>query len=242
MYVRPRFLVAGDSALVIEFGDKVSPEINAKVRRLSKFLEASLVDGVTEVVPTYRSLLVHYDPCMSSLKELRSRLRKAIRESEKVSLDGSRRVIMPVRYGGEFGPDIGDVATYNKISVEDVIHIHSNTDYVVYMIGFIVGFPYLGELPKSIACPRLKTPRVKVPAGSVGIAGTLTGIYPVEAPGGWRLIGRTPLKLFDERSDPPSLLQAGDSVQFQSVTQSEYGEIAKKIQAGTYRLETSRFE
>ena len=242
MYVRPRFLVAGDSALVIEFGDRVSPEINAKVRRLSKFLEASPVDGVTEVVPTYRSLLVHYDPRMSSLRELRSRLGKAIRESEKVSLDGSRRVIMPVRYGGEFGPDIGDVATYNKISVEDVIHIHSNTDYVVYMIGFIVGFPYLGELPKSIACPRLKTPRVKVPAGSVGIAGTLTGIYPVEAPGGWRLIGRTPLKLFNERSDPPSLLQAGDRVQFQSVTRSEYSKIAEKIRAGTYQLETSRVE
>jgi len=124
--------------------------------------------------------------------------------------------------------------------VEDIVRVHSNTDYSVYMIGFTPGFPYLGEVPKSIACPRLATPRVKVPAGSVGIAGTLTGIYPVDSPGGWRLIGRTPLKLFDERASPPSLMQAGDCVRFRSVTESEYVRIADDVKSGNYQLEIQR--
>jgi inhibitor of KinA len=147
-----------------------------------------------------------------------------------------------VKYGGDYGPDIEEVAAYNKITPEDVILTHSSINYLVYMIGFTPGFPYLGEVPRSIACPRLTTPRVKVPAGSVGIAGTQTGIYSLESPGGWRLIGRTPLRLFDERSDPPSLMQAGDYIRFRSITASEYERILKEIQVGKYQPEIQPFE
>lgn len=242
MYSEPRFLLAGDSALVVEFGDKVSPDINAKVRKLLLQLEKCQIRGVREAVPTYRSLLIHYDPIELSLETLRSELEEAMIESASVQLLGSRRVIAPVSYGGEYGPDIGDVAAHNRITVENVIRVHSSMDYLVYMIGFTPGFPYLGELPSSIVCSRLATPRIKVPAGSVGIAGTLTGIYPVESPGGWRLIGRTPLRLFDEGSDPPSLLRAGDYVRFTRITETEYQEIAGEIRAKRYRPEMQSIE
>jgi KipI family sensor histidine kinase inhibitor len=242
MYVEPRFLLAGDSGLVIEFGNQVSPEINAKVRKLLLYLEKFHLEGVKEVVPTYRSLLVHYDPSSCSLEKLQSELKKAADKSVTIPLSAARKFTVPIKYGGRYGPDLADVAAHNKITVEDVIRIHSNTDYLVYMIGFTPGFPYLGELPESIACPRLITPRVKVPAGSVGIAGTLTGIYPVESPGGWRLIGRTPLRLFDERSSPPCLLQAGDYVRFRGITEAEYDRIANEIETGSYRSETRPLE
>lgn len=242
MYAESRFLLAGDSALVVEFGDKVSPDINMKVRKLFLHLEKFPPKGIQETVPTYRSLMIHYNPLELSLETLRSELEKAIVESANISLLGSRRITVPVKYGGDYGPDIEDVAAHNKITPEDVIRIHSSMDYLVYMIGFTPGFPYLGELPRSIACPRLTTPRIKVPAGSVGIAGTLTGIYSLESPGGWRLIGRTPLKLFDERSDPPSLLQAGDYVRFLSIAETDYESILKEIQAGKYQPEIQHFE
>ena len=242
MYHEPRFLLAGDSALVVEFGDKVSPDINAKVRKLLLQLEKCPIKGVREAVPTYRSLLIHYDPIELSLETLRSELEETMIESASVQLLGSRRIIVPVSYGGEYGPDIGDVAAHNRITVENVIRVHSSMDYLVYMIGFTPGFPYLGELPSPIACPRLATPRIKVPTGSVGIAGTLTGIYPVESPGGWRLIGRTPLRLFDEGSDPPSLLRAGDYVRFTRITETEYQEIAGEIQAKRYQPEMQSIE
>lgn len=242
MYTEPRFLLAGDSALVVEFGDKVSPEINVKVRKLFLHIEKFPPHGIRETVPTYRSLMIHYNPLEVSLKTLRSELESAIVESEKMQLPGSRRITIPVKYGEEFGPDLEDVATYNKISPEDVIRIHSSIDYLVYMIGFMPGFPYLGEPPRSITCPRLTTPRVKVPAGSVGIAGTLTGIYPFESPGGWRLIGRTPLRLFNERSDPPCLLQAGDYIRFLNVAKADYERIHVEIQAGSYQPEVHYFE
>ena len=242
MYAEARFLLAGDSALVVEFGDKVSPEINMKVNKLFLYLQKFPLKGITETVPTYRSLVIHYNPLELSLETLRSELQKTILESADTSPLRSRRIIVPVKYGGDYGPDIEDVAAYNKITPEDVIRIHSSINYLVYMIGFTPGFPYLGEVPKSIACPRLTTPRVKVPAGSVGIAGTQTGIYPLESPGGWRLIGRTPLRLFDEKSDPPSLMQAGDYVRFRSITETEYEHILKEIQVAKYQPEIQPFE
>ena len=225
MYSEPRFLLAGDSALVIEFGNTVSPEINRKVRKLASYIEKTSPHGIKETVPTYRSLMIHYNPVEVSLETSRSELERAIVKSSTTQLLGSRRITIPVKYGGEYGPDLEDVAAHNKITPEDVICIHSSVDYLVYMLGFTPGFPYLGELPTSIACPRLTTPRLKAPAGSVGIAGTLTGIYPFESPGGWRLIGRTPLKLFNERSDPPCLFRAGDYIRFLSITEADFTRI-----------------
>jgi inhibitor of KinA len=237
MYAQPRFLIAGDSGLVVEFGNRVSPEINLKVRRLLLYLDEHPPKGMREAVPTYRSLLIDYDPLASSLEMMRIEIEKAVAESGGISLYGARRITVPVKYGEEYGPDLGDVAAYNKITEEDVVRIHSGTDYLVYMIGFTPGFPYLGEVSQSIVCPRLATPRVKVPAGSVGIAGTLTGIYPVESPGGWRLIGRTAVKLFSERMDPPSVLRAGDYVRFLSITEAEYKRMVNQIETARYELE-----
>jgi KipI family sensor histidine kinase inhibitor len=242
MYAKARFLLAGDSALFVEFGDKVSREINMKVNKLFLHLQKSPLKGITETVPTYRSLVIHYNPLELSLETLRSELEKAVLESADTSPLKSRKIIVPVKYGGDYGPDIEDVAAYNKITPEDVTRIHSSVNYLVYMIGFTPGFPYLGEVPKSITCPRLQTPRVKVPAGSVGIARTQTAIYPLESPGGWRLIGRTPLKLFDQKSDSPFLMQAGDYVRFRSITDAEYEHILNEIQQGKYQPEIEPFE
>ena len=230
-------MLAGDSAIIVEFGDKVSVEINTRVRSLSLHLEKHPLKGIKETVPTYRSLMIHYDPIKLPLAILQKELEKGIIESAHAPPPRSRKIIIPVKYGGEYGPDIKDVADYNKISSEEVINVHTSMNYLVYMIGFTPGFPYLGEVPSSIKCPRLTTPRVRVPSGSVGIAGTLTGIYSVESPGGWRLIGRTPLKLFDQESNQPFLLQAGDYIKFRSIDDKEYEDILNKVQVGKYQKE-----
>jgi KipI family sensor histidine kinase inhibitor len=239
MYREPRLLTAGDRAVVVEFGGAVSPEINEKVRKLLLHIEKFPIRGVEEAVPTYRSLLIHYDPMSVSFEGLRDAVQTAIRESVDIPLPRARRVVLPTKYGGDRGPDIEYVAEHNKLTVDDVIRIHSGTDYLVYMIGFTPGFPYLGELPPSIACPRLSTPRIKVPAGSVGIAGTLTGVYSVDSPGGWRLIGQTPLKLFDETLDPPSLLQAGDHVRFVPISEEDFKRLESEVRARRYTPEIS---
>jgi len=239
MYREPRLLIAGDRAVVIEFGNAVSPEINERVRKLLLRIEKFPIRGVEEAVPTYRSLLIHYNPMLVPLEALRDAVETAVRESMEMPLPKARRVILPTKYGGDRGPDLEYVARYNKLAIEDVIRIHSGTDYLVYMIGFTPGFPYLGELPRSIACPRLSTPRVKVPAGSVGIAGTLTGVYSVDSPGGWRLIGQTPLKLFDEKLDPPSLLRSGDYARFVPTSEEDFKRVESEVRAGKYELEIS---
>ena len=211
---KPRFLLAGDSALVVEFGDEISREVNRKVHALADALEKSSLPGLGEPVPTYRSLLIHYDPLRLSCDEVKAFVSEVLQDcEEKPSLE-LRQVEVPVVYGGEFGPDIEFVAECNGFSVEEVTRLHSSATYTVYMLGFAPGFAYLGGMPEAIATPRLETPRTLVPAGSVGIAGEQTGIYPIATPGGWRLIGRTPLKLFDPERDPPTLLKAGDLVHF----------------------------
>ena len=223
MYSAARFLVAGDSALVVEFGDEISLEVNRKVHALADALGKSSLPGLAEAVPTYRSLLVHYDPLRLSCDEVKAFVSEVLQKcGEKPPLK-PRVVEIPVVYGGEFGPDIEFVAEHNGLfSVEEVIRLHSGVAYTVYMLGFAPGFAYLGGMPEAIVTPRLETPRTLVPAGSVGIAGGQTGIYPIATPGGWRLIGRTPLKLFDPEQDPPTLLKAGDTVRFVPI--SEGGE------------------
>ena len=215
MYGEPRLLLAGDSALVVEFGDEISREVNRKVHALADALRKSALPGLGESVPTYRSLLVHYDSLHLSCDEVKAFVSEVLQkcEEEEPSLEPGV-VEVPVVYGGEFGPDIEFVAEHNGLSIGEVISLHSGAAYTVYMLGFAPGFAYLGGMPEAIATPRLKTPRTLAPAGSVGIAGVQTGIYPIATPGGWRLIGRTPLKLFDPERDPPTLLKAGDIVRF----------------------------
>ncbi|MFZ5916001.1 MAG: 5-oxoprolinase subunit PxpB [Chloroflexota bacterium] len=218
----PRFLPLGDAALLIEFGDGIDEAINRRVRSLAALLAQESLDGLGEAVPTYRSLLVHYDPLRLDYAAIERWVWERTNRAETFPLPPPRRVEMPTVYGGAFGPDIEFVAAHNGLSVQDVIRIHSGSTYPVFMLGFTPGFPYLGGLDAAIAAPRLDTPRTHVPAGSVGIAGQQTGIYPIDSPGGWRIIGRTPLKLFDPYRSPPTLLAAGDCVHFVPVSEEEF--------------------
>jgi KipI family sensor histidine kinase inhibitor len=190
--------------------------------------------GIVETVPTYRSLIVHYDPRLLPPAELESIARRADEALAQVTLPLSRVIEVPTLYGGESGPDLADVAAHAGLSADDAVAAHTGADYLVYMIGFMPGFPYLGGLSPRLGMPRLGTPRTRVPAGSVGIAGHQTGIYPTASPGGWRLIGRTPLRLFDVARTPPAILQAGDYVRFVSVTADAYREIQAQVEAGNH--------
>lgn len=225
MEARPgsaRYLPFGDTALLVEFGETISLEANKKVVALNEAILRSQLRGVEELVPTYRSLLVRYSLLKTTyeqlvfyVEELEKQLAESLRKLK------SRTVHVPVVYGGEYGPDIDYVAKSHGLTEKQVVKVHSERDYRVFMIGFVAGFPYLGEVSDKIATPRLETPRLKVPAGSVGIAENQTGIYPVEAPGGWRIIGRTPIRLFNPLQQRPALLKSGDIVRFKPVSEKE---------------------
>lgn len=216
----------GDSAILLEFGQTIDPAIQARVSALDKILTLFPHPAITEWVPTYRSLLVHYDPLQITYAELVTWLQNWLQQS--VSQEGlnRRQVTIPVLYGGEMGPDLETVATHNSLTPEDVIRLHQEPSYLVYMLGFLPGFPYLGGLDQRLITPRLATPRTHVPAGSVGIADRQTGIYPLTSPGGWQLIGRTPLKLYDPQRPQPFLLAAGDVLRFQAISQEEFNAMA----------------
>ncbi len=219
-----RMLVAGEQGLIVEFGNAIAPAINARVHRLARALATLGLEGVIETVPTYRSLLVLFDPLILPRERLVSEVEAllAVPVVEEAPGAGGKTVELPVLYGGEFGPDLAFVARHNGLSTEEVIAIHSSSSYLVYMLGFTPGFPYLGGMSSRLATPRLSSPRGKVSSGSVGIAGSQTGVYPLESPGGWRLIGRTPLRLFDLESGRPFLLAPGDVVRFRPVDEEEY--------------------
>ncbi|HEX2710177.1 MAG TPA: 5-oxoprolinase subunit PxpB [Candidatus Deferrimicrobium sp.] len=219
-----RMLVAGDQGLIVEFGNAIDPAVNARVHRLARALAVRGLEGVIETVPTYRSLLVLFDPLILPRERLDSEVEAllAVPAVEEAPGVGGNTVELPVLYGGEFGPDLSFIARHTGLSTEEVIAIHSSSSYLVYMLGFTPGFPYLGGMSSRLATPRLSSPRGKVPTGSVGIAGSQTGVYPVESPGGWRLIGRTPLRLFDLEAEQPFLLAPGDIVRFRPVDEEEY--------------------
>jgi len=233
----PRYLPFGDSALLVEFGDTISLEINSKVIALNEAILKTKIDGVEELVPTYRSLLACYNPLKTTYKQLVFQVQNLESALSHMTAKASvRRVTIPVVYGGEYGPDLAQVAKLHDLNEKQVVRLHSEREYRVYMIGFVAGFPYLGEVPDEIATPRLETPKLKVPAGSVGIAEKQTGIYPCEAPSGWHVIGRTPLKLFNPLLQPPALLKPGDTVKFKPITEEEYRIIEKTAQKGEHAL------
>jgi KipI family sensor histidine kinase inhibitor len=227
-YASARYLPFGDNALVVEFGNTISPAVNRKVIALSESIQEVGIQGVEELVGTYRSLLVRYDPLMTTCEQLVSRIKEIERKLKTsiVEREG-KRVTFPVVYGGEYGPDLSYVARYHRLTEEQVVRLHSEVEYRVYMIGFVAGFPYLGEVADEIATPRHETPRLKVPAGSVGIAEKQTGAYPCETPGGWQIIGRTPLKLFNPHQQPPTLVEPGDIVKFEPISEMEFKTIEK---------------
>jgi KipI family sensor histidine kinase inhibitor len=221
-YTATRYLPFGDSGLLIEFGNTISIEVNRKVTDLAETITKTNIQGVKELVPTYRSLLVRFDPLEVTYEQLVLCVKTVEEKTQQESAEAKpRKIIIPTVYGGEYGPDLGFVAEYHGLTEEQVVKLHSEKEYRVYMIGFVAGFPYLGEVSDKIATPRLETPRTKVPAGSVGIAEKQTGIYPCEAPGGWQIIGRTPIKLFNVSQEPPALLRAGDIVKFKPISEEQ---------------------
>ncbi|WP_308540363.1 5-oxoprolinase subunit PxpB [uncultured Murdochiella sp.] len=239
MYEQARFLPMGDCALVMEFANEISKEVNARIRQTTKAIEK--IEGVIEVLPTYRSITIFYRPDQIAYDELVTKL-QTIKEGNEEGDSLSRRIEIPTVYGGEYGPDLAYVAQHASLSEEEVIRIHTGTDYLVYMLGFSPGFTYLGGLDERIATPRLESPRVKIPAGSVGIAGSQTGMYPSESPGGWQLIGRTPLKLYDPAKEPPVFIQAGDYIRYVAITESEYAEIEEQVTTGRFQVKMERME
>jgi len=220
-----RILVSSDRSLCVELGNAISEEINHQVRAYTLVAEAADISGVVEYVPTYRSVTVHYRPEVIGYAGLKQRLLDLTGRMDRVELPPTRTIEIPVLYGGEYGPDLPHVAEVNGLSEQEVVAIHTGPAYLIYMLGFIPGFCYLGGLDPRINTPRLETPRVKIPAGSVGIAGGQTGIYPLDSPGGWQVIGRTPLKMYDPKREPPVLLEAGMYLHYYAIGQAEYDRI-----------------
>ncbi len=233
-----RFLMTGDTSVLVEFGNEISTEINARIRAFNIALEKRGLPGIVETVPTYRSLTVHYRPEIIRFEKLREALKELLGSLDAVEIPPASVVEIPVLYGGDMGPDIGFVAEHNNKTIEEVIKIHSAPEYLIYMLGFTPGFPYMGGMSAEIATPRLTSPRVKIPGGSVGIAGSQTGVYPIDSPGGWQLIGRTPLKLYDAQRQKPILLQAGQYVKYRPITQAEFDDIAAQVEKGGYVAKT----
>ena len=221
-----RIVPAGDSALIVEFEERIDPAINARAIALADSLQAAAIAGVRDVVPTYRSVAVFFDPLRTNYDTLLERIE---RDAGRPAPDAARQaepLRIPVCYGGDLGPDLGAVAAFGGISADEVIALHASATYRVFMLGFVPGFAYMGIVDARIAAPRHSTPRVRVPAGSVGIAGVQTGIYPAETPGGWQLIGRTPIKPFDANRAQPFLMKAGDAVRFYAIDRAEYERFA----------------
>lgn len=214
IYPEPRLLPAGDSAILVEFADEIDEDVNDRVHALAQFLREQNRADILDLVPAYSSLLVCYDPAQIDFASIRDFLQTSLRAVQTNFARNPRLIEIPATYGGEFGPDLSFIAQASGLSEAQVVALHSSVVYRVYFVGFLPGFAYLGSVPEKIAVPRLETPRTRVPAGSVGIAGRQTGVYPMESPGGWRLIGRTALQLFDPHTDPPTLLRPGDRVKF----------------------------
>ena len=215
--------------MVVTFGDDIDPDVHKRIMAFAQTLESSPLPAMVEYVPAFTTVTVFYDPLNSTHEEFTAAVKAALAE---VTSDGeaieSEVVEIPVCYGGDLGPDLDFVASHNALTPEEVIAIHSGTTYLVYMIGFAPGFPYLGGMSPRIAAPRLDSPRKTVPTGSVGIAGEQTGVYSIETPGGWRLIGRTPGQLFRPTKSDPSLLQAGDRVRFVPIRRDEFDALAER--------------
>ncbi len=240
MYEAPKFLAAGDRAIVIELGDEISIECNRRVHSLHRAIARESLPGIVDIIPTYRSLLVEYDAAQFTYADMKECLVDIRGGATEVPQDASTVVHVPVLYGGEHGPDLESVARNAGMSTDEVIGLHSRIEYPVYMMGFTPGFPYLGGMSERIATPRRSTPRGVIPAGSVGIAEAQTGVYPIESPGGWQLIGRTPLRLFDVSRTPPSLIDAGDFVRFVPLSdEGEYRHIEGQVASGEYKVTKS---
>lgn len=224
--MKPTISPVGDCAISIDFGQVIDPKINRQIRQIIEQIKGLQLDGIVELVPTYCALLVQYDAMVYSYSDICRILEPTLQESVTDSANELVTIVeIPTVYGGEFGPDLGFVASHNHLSEAEVVSIHSGTDYLVYMLGFIPGFTYLGGMDPRIATPRLSSPRTLIPAGSVGIAGEQTGTYPSDSPGGWQIIGRTPVTMYDMSKEQAALLRAGDYVRYVPIDENEFHRI-----------------
>lgn len=237
---KAKILTAGDSALLIEFEQKIAPEINAQITAFVHLLKEQHIEGVTDLIPAFASLLINYDPRVIGYKDLKARIEELLKIEVSEKASEARVFEIPVCYGGEYGPDIANIAENAGLSEQEVIDIHCSKDYLIYMLGFLPGFVYLGGLDERIHTPRLANPRISIPAGSVGIAASQTGIYPLNSPGGWQLLGMTPVKTYDPERETPILVEAGDYIRFVPVTEEEFLKIKKQVDDGTYEYVVHR--
>ena len=240
-FSKPSIKLAGDSAVNVDLGGIIHPEINFSVHTFSTHIQKNNPKWLIQIIPAYKGMLIYYDPLGIEFVNLKNYLLKEFETMDKSTNNTSSTLItIPTLYGGKFGPDMENVINHTKLSKREIISIHSATNYLVYAIGFSPGFPYLGGLSQKLNTPRLKNPRTKIPAGSVAIAETQTGIYPSPTPGGWQIIGKTPVKLFDPERTPPVLVNPGDMIKFEPLKSlKEFTEIENKIKQNKYSIRTN---
>lgn len=226
----------GDKGLRLQFGQHISPELNQLIRKFTLILETEPIPGVQEWIPTYTAITILYDPWYTSYLKLTAQLKQISEKLDELELPPARLIYIPTCYGGKMGPDLAKVAHYHQLTEAEVIRLHAEPTYLIYMMGFSPGFPYLGGMNPRLATPRLASPRRKVPIGSVAIGGEQTGIYSMETPGGWHIIGQTPLQLYNPHRKEPILLRTGDYLKFVPISETEYKQIQQQIKAGDYQI------
>ena len=231
-----KILTAGDSSILIQFGNAIDPDINARIAATVQLMKEQHIEGVVDIIPAFCSLLINYDPRVISYDEMKTRMEKIL--SVEIAAGARKKKVfeIPVCYGGAFGPDLPAIAEHAGLTEQEVIDIHTSTDYLIYMLGFLPGFTYLGGLDARIHTPRLANPRIRIPAGSVGIGGSQTGIYPMDSPGGWQLMGLTPVRTYDPDREVPILVEAGDYIRFVPVDRTTYDRIKEEVEQGTYQV------
>lgn len=230
-----QLITVGDQAISIEFPNEINPEINLRLQALAKIITTDKVVGVQAVIPAYHTLLVTFDAMRITPRKLKQQLERIIADQLAAPLPPKRTLIIPVCYEDPYGPDLSDVADYAGISTDEVIKRHTGKSYLIYFLGFLPGFAYMASVDDQIAMPRLSKPRVKIPAGSVGIAGIQTGFYPVTSPGGWRLIGKTPLTLY-QPDNPEPFYHAGDEIKFEAIDKETFDVIKQADELGHYHV------
>jgi inhibitor of KinA len=239
IWPEPRLLPCGDQALSVELGDEVNRELNARVLALEYLLQQKHLPGVGETVPSYRALLVYYDPLVIGYDDLGTTLRELCARARPEVLPPARTVELPCCYGGEMGFELEAAAQKLGLPPDEVARLHAGADYYTYFVGFTPGLPYMTGMPKELTIPRLQNPRTKTPPGSVSIGGVQCCIYSVESPGGFWVLGRTPVRLYDPAAPDPILLRAGDHVRFRAIDRAEFDAIAALVEAGRYAARIS---
>lgn len=231
-----KILTAGDASLLVEFGREISPEINYRISATVQLIREQHIEGILDMIPSFCALLINYDPRIISYAALCKRLEILLRIDITAGARKKRVYEIPVCYGGAFGPDLQNIADHAGLTPQEVIDIHASRDYLIYMLGFLPGFCYLGGLDERIHTPRLANPRIKIAAGSVGIGGSQTGIYPLDSPGGWQLMGMTPVKTYDPDREPAILVEAGDYIRFLPIDEGAYHRIKELVDKNEYQV------